>query len=234
MPPRLMREISLPSPFDFKRNTLLYFSKAVPVPDQKDKRYIAAVADEVERLVKASHGHAAVLFTSYNARGQVYAILSKCGLPFPMFQMGRRDTTALERFKVSGNGVLFASGALWEGIDIPGDALSMLIIVKLPFAAPDPIGDYEKSLCGDMGEYMRRALMPDMLVKAKQGFGRVIRTESDTGVCAFLDLRAYPGAAYHRRLLCALPECDVTTDILDIEPFLRSVKNPAYFGQAAA
>jgi ATP-dependent DNA helicase DinG len=80
-----------------------------------------------------------------------------------------------------------------------------------------------------MGEYMRRALMPDMLVKAKQGFGRVIRTESDTGVCAFLDLRAYPGAAYHRRLLGALPECGGTTDISDIEPFLRERKPKSYF-----
>ncbi len=140
---RKLSTTSLPSPFNYKKNLLLYISNKVPFPDQNNKGYIAAVADEVERLVRASHGHAAVLFTSYNAMGKVYAVLEKRGLQFPLFKMARQDTNALERFKQSGNGILFAAGAMWEGIDIPGDALSMLIIVKLPFAAPDPIGDYE-------------------------------------------------------------------------------------------
>ncbi len=208
---------------------MLYISNKVPYPDQNNKGYIAAVADEVERLVRASHGHAAVLFTSYNVLGQVHAILQKRGLPFPLFRMARRDTTALERFKESDGGVLFASGALWEGIDIPGDALSMLIIVKLPFAAPDPIGDYERSVLGSMEAYKNKALIPDMLVKLKQGFGRLIRIETDTGVCAILDCRANESGSYHRRSLAALPPCGMTTDIRDIEPFLRTAKPDSYF-----
>ena len=187
----------------------------------------------MERLVQASHGHAAVLFTSYNVLGQVYAILKRRGLPFPLFRMAKRDTTALERFRQSGNGVLFASGALWEGIDIPGDALSMLIIVKLPFAAPDPIGDYERSLFGSMDAYKNRALIPDMQVKLKQGHGRLIRIETDTGVIAILDCRALPGAAYHRHVLAALPPCRVTTNVLEIESFLRIVKPQSYYMKEA-
>jgi ATP-dependent DNA helicase DinG len=229
----LVSELSLPSPFDFKRNTLLYLSHAVPYPDQQDKGHIAAIADEVERLVRASQGHAAVLFTSYSVLGQVYAILGRRGLPFPLFRMAKRDTTALERFKQSGGGVLFASGALWEGIDIPGDALSMLIIVKLPFAAPDPIGDYERSLFGSMEAYKNRALIPDMQVKLKQGHGRLIRIETDTGVVAILDCRALPGAAYHRHAMGALPPCRVTSNILEIEPFLREAKPSSYFMEEA-
>lgn len=226
-------ETSKPSPFDHRRNTLLYLSEAVPFPDNKDKGYLTAVAREVERLVLIAHGHAAVLFTSYKAMGLVHSMLQARGLPFPLFQMGRRDTSALERFKQSCNGVLFAAGALWEGVDIPGDTLSLLIIVKLPFAAPDPIGEYEKALYGGMDKYKARALVPDMLVKLKQGFGRLIRTETDTGVCAILDSRARKGAPYHSRVLAALPICRVTADVVDVKRFLREMKPPEFFEEDA-
>ena len=172
-----------------------------------------------------------MLFTSYNVLGQVYAILKRRGLPFPLFRMAKRDTTALERFRQSGNGVLFASGALWEGIDIPGDALSMLIIVKLPFAAPDPIGDYERSLFASMDAYKNRALIPDMQVKLKQGHGRLIRIETDTGVVAILDCRALQGAAYHRHVLAALPPCRMTLHLSDVNDFYRLNKASTYFAQ---
>ena len=229
MPERLLSDTSMPSPFDHKNNALLYISNAVPFPDQQDKRYLAAVADEVERLVLASHGHAAALFTSYNAMGQVFTMLKERNLSYPMFQMGRRDTAALERFKASGNGVLFASGSFWEGIDIPGDALSLLVIVKLPFAAPDPISDYEQGLYGDMNAYKARVLVPEMLIKLKQGFGRLIRTETDTGVCAILDSRARDGGAYHDRVLAALPPCRVTSSVEAVRHFLSDRKPAAYF-----
>lgn len=223
-------EISKSSPFDYRCNALLYLSEAVPFPDNNSKLYILAVADEIECLIHASHGHAAVLFTSYNVMGQVFSILHGRGLPFPLFQMGRRDTFALAKFKDSRNGALFAAGSLWEGIDVPGDTLSLLVIVKLPFAVPDPIGEYEKTQYGSMAEYKERVLVPDMLVKLKQGFGRLIRTETDTGVCAILDSRANRNGAYHHRVLFALPACQVTTRIEDIARFVQEKKTPAYFG----
>jgi ATP-dependent DNA helicase DinG len=229
MSPLSVRDVSLPSPFDYHKNTMLYISTTTPFPDQQDKGYVSAVVDEVERLIRASRGHAAVLFTSYNMLGMVYALLKQRGLPFPLFRMGRRDTSALEQFKASGNGVLFASGALWEGVDVPGDALSMLIIVKLPFAAPDPIGDYERSLYGDMDTYKTRALIPDMLVKLKQGFGRLIRMEADTGVCAILECRANKSGAYHRQVLTALPACQLASGILEVGQFIQKMKPESYF-----
>jgi ATP-dependent DNA helicase DinG len=131
-------ETSKPSPFDFKENALLYISENVPFPDQHGQEYILSVANEVEELIRASNGHAAVLFTSYRAMELVCEHLAERDLPFPMFRLNKGGIKEIERFKKSGNGVLFAAGALWEGIDIPGDALSMLIIVKLPFAVPDP------------------------------------------------------------------------------------------------
>lgn len=229
MAERLLSDTSMPSPFDHKNNALLYISNSVPFPDQQDKLYLAAVADEIERLVHASHGHAAVLFTSYNAMGQVFAMLKERNLSYPMFQMGRRDTTALEKFKANGNGLLFASGSFWEGIDIPGDALSLLIIVKLPFAAPDPISDYEQTLYSNMDVYKARVLVPEMLIKLKQGFGRLIRTETDTGVCVILDSRAREGAAYHDRMLVALPPCRVTSSVEAVRQFMADRKPLTYF-----
>ncbi len=229
LPERVLTQTSMPSPFDYKNNAMLYVSNAVPFPNQQDKRYLTAAADEIECLVRMSQGHAAVLFTSYNAMGQVFAMLKEQNLPYPMFQMGRRDTAALEKFRTSGNGILFASGSFWEGIDIPGDALSLLVIVKLPFAAPDPISDYEQTLYSDMDAYKARVLVPEMLIKFKQGFGRLIRTETDTGVCAILDSRAREGGAYHSRALDALPDSPSTSDAGDIRRFLTKRKPFAYF-----
>ena len=229
LPERRLFYTSMPSPFDYENNALIYISENTPFPDNKDKRYIAAIADEIEKLVIASHGHAAVLFTSYNVMGQVHAILTRRNLPFPLFRLERGGVQAIERFKRSGNGILLASGALWEGIDIPGDTLSMLIIVKMPFAVPDPIGDYERSLCGSMELYKRLCVVPDALVKNKQGFGRAIRTERDTAVIAFLDCRLNERGFYRRRMLDSLPPCRVTSRISVVGNFYTEKKSPEYF-----
>ena len=222
-------ETSKPSPFDHKQNAMLYISESVPFPDNNNKAYIDSVTDEVEKLIRASHGHAAVLFTSYNTMGRVYAALSKRDLPFPLMRLERKSSDAIEKFKQSKNGVLFASGALWEGIDIPGDSLSMLIIVKMPFQVPDPIGEYEQTLYRSMVEYKNRVIVPEMLIKLKQGFGRLLRTEKDTGVVAILDCRANIASVYRRRVLDALPKCRITNSILEVCNFISKVKSAEYF-----
>ena len=229
LPERRLFTAIMPSPFDFKNNKLLYISENMPFPDNKDKQYIQAVADEVERLVIASHGHAAVLFTSYNAMGQVHAILKQRNLPFPLFRLERGGVRAIDQFKNSGNGILLASGSLWEGIDIPGDALSMLIIVKLPFAVPDPIGDYEREQCGDMAVFKQKVIIPDMQVKLKQGDGRGIRTETDTTCCAILDIRAGEHRPYRSHVLSALPKSKFTSSITAVRDFFIEKKPAAYF-----
>ena len=229
LPTHKLSGVSMPSAFDYKGNSLLYISKNIPFPNNKDGRYIAAVADEIERLVIASHGHAAVLFTSYNVMGKVFALLKSRDIPYPMFRLERGGTGAIERLKRSGNGILFASGAMWEGIDIPGDALSMLIIVKLPFPVPDPIGDYERTKCGDFETYRRQVVKPDMLIRLIQGDGRVIRCETDTGVVAILDCRAGEHGAYRAPVLAALPKRPVTNSIVTVHKFYHDVKSDAYF-----
>jgi len=223
-------ETSKPSPFNYKENSMIYISEDMPFPDQQNPIYIKALADNIEKLILTSNGHAAVLFTSYKVMDKVWAILTEQkSTKFPMFRLGRRNIREIERFKESGNGVLFAAGALWEGIDIPGDSLSMLIIAKLPFAVPDPIGEYEQSLYKSIEEYKENVIKPDMLIKSKQGSGRLIRTESDTGIIAILDSRVSIDGTYRRCLLDTLHKCKVTGNLTDVNEFYRGVKKEEYF-----
>lgn len=224
-----LSEATYPSPFNYRTNALLYLSENTPFPNGKNKDYIKAVTDEIERLVKASHGHAAVLFTSYDAMGRVFSDLKQRNLPFPMFRLDKGGIKEIEKFKQSGNGVLFASGSLWEGIDIPGDPLSMLIIVKLPFQVPDAIGEFERTQYPNFSAYLRSVLIPEMLVKLKQGFGRLIRTETDTGCVAILDCRVAIGASYCPSVLGALPQCEVTNDIGRVRRHFKDKKSDSYF-----
>ncbi|GHV33408.1 hypothetical protein FACS18949_07260 [Clostridia bacterium] len=227
---RRQSSVYLPSPFDYRKNALLYLSKNVPFPDpESPASYIRAVADEVERLVQTSRGRAAVLFTSYDVMGRVHAELQKKRLSYPMLKLERGSSVAIEQFKSNGKGVLLASGSLWEGIDIPGDALSMLIIVKLPFQAPNATAQSERARYADSRDYLNEVLLPDMLIKLRQGAGRLIRTETDTGVIAILDCRANERGAYFLPVTAALPDCRVTSDIGDIDPFLRERKPAEYF-----
>lgn len=227
---RNLTKTSKPSPFCYRENVLLYLSESVPFPDLRDKEYLATVAEEAGQLIEAAHGHAALLFTSYRAMDQVFALLEAQELAYPLFRLDRGGVAAIERFRKSGNGVLFASGALWEGIDLPGDMLSLLIIVKLPFAVPDPVSEYEQTLYDTMEQYKNSVVVPEMLIKLKQGFGRLIRTETDTGVVALLDSRVREGGPYRTRVLDALPDCPVTSDIAAVERFIQEKKEPGYFG----
>lgn len=226
---RSLMETSKPSPFRHRENVLLYISETVPFPNSQDYEYIRAVAEEAGRLIQASHGHAALLFTSYKAMDQVFELLKNQSLGFPLFRLDRGGITAIERFRRSGNGVLFASGVLWEGIDLPGDVLSLLIIVKLPFAVPDPVSEYEQTLYRSMEEYKNSVVVPEMIIKLKQGFGRLIRRETDTGIVALLDSRMRRDGPYRTRVLGALPDCHVTSELEDVETFLQSKKEPDYF-----
>jgi len=118
---------------------------------------------------------------------------------------------------------------MWEGIDLPGDILSLLVIVKLPFQVPDPLSEYEQSLYSGEDVYKRLVVLPDMLLKLKQGAGRLLRLESDTGVLAILDIRARISGAYRADILKALPFCRVTDSIKRVERFIRLVKDNDYF-----
>ena len=229
VPDERLIETSKPSPFDYKNNALLYISENVPFPDNADPAYIGAVVSETEKLITAANGHTVVLFTSYRAMSQVFERIKALNLPYPIYRLERGSTSGLEQFKQSQNGVLFASGAFWEGVDIPGDKLSLLIIVRLPFAVPDVLSEWEKTLYSDINEYKEKVVTPDMLIKFKQGSGRVLRLETDTGVIALFDSRASKHGTYRKQVLESLPPCQVTSKIKDVCKFMKINKPPAYF-----
>ncbi len=219
-----LRHFRAESPFNYRKKCLLYIParRAAAVPENQ------YLADQIVRLTAACHGHALVLFTSYRQMRNVYDALGG-QLTFPVFQAGRGQNRSIQQFKQSGNGVLFAAGSCWEGIDFPGDMVSLLIIAKLPFPIPDPVSDYERKQYPNLRDYISAEVIPEMQKKLRQGFGRAIRTEQDSCVVAILDERAGIGGRYHDAALAALPSCPTTEKIEDVQQFIREQKRPDYF-----
>ncbi len=220
---RPLRHFRVESPFNYKKKCLLYFPPRVKM--QMDNR---KMAEEIVRLVGACHGHALVLFTSYRQMAEVRA-LTDGQWQYPTYQSWRNGGKIIQQFKQSGNGVLFAAGSCWEGIDFPGDMVSLLIIPKLPFPIPDPVSDYERRQYPNLRDYINAEIIPEMQKKLRQGFGRAIRTEQDSCVVAILDERAGIGGKYHDAALAALPTCPTTEKIEDVQQFIREQKRPDYF-----
>ena len=113
--------------------------------------------------------------------------------------------------------------------DFPGDCVSLLIIPRLPFPNPDAIHEEQRKNYPDLRSFIQSVIVPEMQIKLRQGFGRAIRTETDTCVIAILDERAVPGKRYHNSVVSALPEMKKTRDLSEAERFIRSVKNSDYF-----
>ena len=176
------------SPFDYQRNCLLYLPQCPP--EQKVNIYYDKLAEEIFLLLKAACGHALVLFTSYSAISAVKARLAQMELPWPVFTLGRTSLHTMEQFKARPGSVLLAAGAVWEGFDFPGDCVSLLVIPRLPFARPNALKEKEHENFQDLHAFIRAIAVPEMQIKLKQGFGRAIRTETDTCVIAILDERA--------------------------------------------
>ena len=219
-----LRHFRAESPFNYRKKCLLYIParRAAAVPENQ------YLADQIVRLTAACHGHALVLFTSYRQMRNVYDALGG-RLMFPVFQAGRGQNRSIQQFKQSGNGVLFAAGSCWEGIDFPGDMVSLLIIAKLPFPIPDPVSDYKRQQYPNLRDYINAEIIPEMQKKLRQGFGRAIRTEQDSCVVAILDERAGIGGKYHDAALAALPTCPIIEKIEDVQQFIREQKRPDYF-----
>ena len=219
-----LRHFRAESPFNYRKKCLLYIParRAAAVPENQ------YLADQIVRLTVACHGHALVLFTSYRQMRNVYDALGG-RLTFPVFQAGRGQNRSIQQFRQSGNGVLFAAGSCWEGIDFPGDMVSLLIIAKLPFPIPDPVSDYKRQQYPNLRDYINAEIIPEMQKKLRQGFGRAIRTEQDSCVVAILDERAGIGGKYHDAALAALPSCPTTEKIEDVQQFIREQKRPDYF-----
>jgi len=211
-------EVRVQSEFDFARQALLYLPRRVPPP--KAPAFAEAAAREITEILKRSRGRAFVLFTSYAVLRAVQQMVEMT-LPYPILVQGTAPRTDLiERFRTTPGAVLLATSSFWQGVDVVGEALSCVIIDKLPFASPgDPVTaariDAIKAAGGDaFADYQ----VPLAILALQQGLGRLIRHRADRGVLAVLDPRLRT-MGYGRRFLASLPPAPVTHDLEAIGRF---------------
>ena len=216
------------SPFNYKENCLLYIPNDLLKTQMGSEQEAEYLAEQICRLVETTHGHTLVLFTSYSLMGAVYNQVKE-RLSFPLMEVWRHSQDVIHQFKRASNAVLFAAGSCWEGVDFPGDMVSSLIIVRLPFPVPDPLSEAEREQYPTLQDYIKTVVIPEMQVKLRQGFGRAIRTETDTCVVSILDYRAAPGQRYHRAVIETLPPLRITKKIEDVKEFIQAKKCPDYF-----
>ncbi len=217
-------EIVQGSPFDYERNALLYIPRHL-TPNAGDD-YANRLADEVLNLVEAAGGRTFALFTSHRMLKLVQERLWG-QTDFPLFTQGEMPNARLvEAFKESGEGVLLGTSSFWEGVDVPGPALSCVIIDKLPFATPDsPVQRArESAVRARGGDAFRELSLPQAQIRLKQGVGRLLRSASDRGVIALLDARLWT-KSYGRAFLSDLPPCPRTEQIEDVRTFFAQEKN---------
>ena len=195
---------------------------------QTMQKYIAAISDEIVKIVKATNGHAAILFTSYKVLEAVYRQTKDRLTQYELIRMTRSNKSAIADFKKSKNGVLFASGSMWEGVDCIGDCLSSVIIPRLPFPMRSATMESKKEECNGLGEFVNTICVPEMLIKLRQGLGRLIRCETDTGLISILDTRATTGK-YADKVGNVLAKYTKAETLDEVEAFFREVKSPAYF-----
>ncbi|MEO8199256.1 MAG: helicase C-terminal domain-containing protein [Gemmatimonadota bacterium] len=208
--PVTVREI-LPSPFDFPSQCLFGIPTDLPEPREDEPGHSAAVCRVVTDLAYASDGGMFVLFTSYAALRRVAAELgATLGHRWPLLVQGQgsRDTL-LRRFRESGNAILLGTDSFWEGVDVPGRALRVLVLTKLPFKVPnEPITQARLERLAEQGEDgFMGYLLPHAALKLKQGFGRLIRSRSDVGVVVLLDKRVVT-KRYGPLILSGLPRAE--------------------------
>ncbi len=210
------------SPFDYARQALLYVPRGLPQPN--DPRYYAALWPEIRRLLAFSQGRAFLLFTSHRALREAEKVLQD--LPFPLFVQGRQPRHQLvQSFKEHGQGVLLGTGSFWEGVDVQGDALSLVVIDRIPFTSPaDPLHEAriqaEKAAARPAFFTLQ---LPEAIMALKQGVGRLIRSSRDRGVMVIADPRLVQ-QAYAQQILHALPAMPRTRERERVREFFQRLQ----------
>jgi ATP-dependent DNA helicase DinG len=207
------------SPFDYENNSIYYVPDDMPEFEYGNNNYLESATDKIKEILKITRGSSLVLFTSHESLNFVYRKICK-ETPFTILHQEQASKQALlERFKKDENSVLMATGSFWEGIDIPGKALICVIIVKLPFSPDDPlIKDKIERVAIRGGDAFKEIQIPDMILKLKQGAGRLIRNKTDFGLAAILDNRAV-SRPYSKDIFAALPKAKIVNNLTEVSVF---------------
>jgi ATP-dependent DNA helicase DinG len=212
------------SPFDFASQALLYLPKGLPA-DPNDPGFTEAVVEAALPVLRASGGRAFLLFTTLRAlaiaRERLAEALTREGLDLPLLVQGDGSKSELlTRFRTLGNAVLLGSASFWEGVDVPGDALCVVVIDKLPFAPPDDplLAARLARLEQEGGNAFMHWQLPQAAISLKQGAGRLIRTETDRGVLMICDPRL-TDKPYGRRIWQSLPPMRRTRELAEVLDF---------------
>jgi ATP-dependent DNA helicase DinG len=212
------REAVVGSPYDFAEQALLYLPKAMP--DPRSDGFIDRAAEEIVSLLALSEGRALVLTSSYRAL-DAYRDRVRGRVPYEVLVQGEAPRERLlERFRAEVGSVLLATSTFWQGVDVPGESLSLLVIDKLPFSAPgDPLHEARCEAVERVGgDWFMDYALPTAVLQLRQGFGRLIRGHTDRGVVAILDPRLRT-KGYGRAFIGALPRCPVAEDPAAVAAF---------------
>ena len=212
------------SPFDFSRQALLYVPKRLPPPQSRD--FLPGLVSEIEKLLEISRGRAFVLFTSY--RNMRYAAEHLSGrLSWPCLVQGQAPRSALiDQFRRETDSVLFATHSFWQGVDVPGESLSAVIIDKLPFTPPNrPLFKARLERIANEGrDPFMSYQVPEAVISLKQGLGRLIRSSSDSGLLAVLDTRI-TNSRYGQKFLRSLPASPLTRNLDEVLVFFEKSRS---------
>ncbi len=218
-----------PSPFDYERQALVYVPRGLPA-DPNDPAFTAAVIEAALPVLRASGGRAFLLFTTLRALRRAHEILAARlpaeGLDLPLLVQGTGSRSQLlERFRQLGNAVLLGAASFWEGVDVRGEALSVVLIDKLPFAPPDDpvLAARIEALRARGGNPFIEFQLPQAILALKQGAGRLIRDENDRGVLVLCDPRLLT-RPYGRSILASLPAMKRTRDAGEVATFLAKMR----------
>ncbi len=212
-----------PSDFDFNTQALLYIPERMPLPADPD--FSRAAAEEMQKILTKTRGRALILFTSHYNLNMAHQML-KDTIPYTLYKQGDAPRSVLlESFKRDISSVLMATGSFWQGVDVPGEALSCLIIDKLPFDSPgEPlVGAKIDAIRAKAGNPFFEYQIPSAIISLKQGLGRLIRKSTDRGILSILDIRIR-NSRYGKLFLKSLPPMPVTQDLKDIDAFFENKK----------
>jgi ATP-dependent DNA helicase DinG len=214
-------EMTLSTEFDVRSQAMLYVPRRMP--DYRHPSYLNRAVEEIKRVLEASRGRAFVLFTSYQQMMAAYEIVSR-DLPWPCLVQSRTagKSRLLEEFKITPHAVLFATSSFWQGVDVKGEALSAVIIDKLPFQVPsDPLVSARMARVErEGGSAFSDYQLPHAILRLKQGLGRLIRSKTDRGVLAILDNRLST-RGYGKLFMASLPDYKVTDNVEDLVEFMK-------------